>query len=56
MKLRTRSFEESFGTPNSASTPKKIKVQKPDDFEIVHPDAVTSYGEFGKCEGTGCDG
>ncbi|CAG5113089.1 Oidioi.mRNA.OKI2018_I69.chr2.g7232.t1.cds [Oikopleura dioica] len=56
MKLRTRSFEESFDTPSSSSTPKKIKIQKPDDFETVHPNSVTSYGQFGKCEGSECDG
>ena len=53
---RSGSFEESIGTPESASTPKKIRIKKPDDFEVVHPDSVTSYGQFGKCVGPECDG
>ncbi|CAG5098380.1 Oidioi.mRNA.OKI2018_I69.XSR.g15615.t1.cds [Oikopleura dioica] len=54
--LRSRSFEDTFGTATPSSTPKKIKIQRPDDFEAVHPDSVTSIGKFGKCEGTECDG
>ena len=53
MKLRSRTLEDA---PESAPSPKKIRIQKPDDFEVVHPGSVTSYGEFGKCDGSECDG
>ncbi|CAG5094450.1 Oidioi.mRNA.OKI2018_I69.XSR.g13567.t1.cds [Oikopleura dioica] len=53
MKLRSRSIV----TNDPKSTPKRARTQhQPNEFEKIFPDKVTSYGQFGKCEGSECDG
>ncbi|CAG5113136.1 Oidioi.mRNA.OKI2018_I69.chr2.g7276.t1.cds [Oikopleura dioica] len=53
MKLRSRSTHDDV--PNT--TPKRARTEKKlNEFEEIFPGAITSYGQFGMCQGSDCDG
>ncbi|CAG5094465.1 Oidioi.mRNA.OKI2018_I69.XSR.g13581.t1.cds [Oikopleura dioica] len=55
MKLPSRSLVKNDEN-DSTFTSKRVGTHQPNEFEQIFPNKVVSYGQFGKCEGSECDG